>query len=72
MDTGLDILPRHQLQAEIVAFDRGGRFEPGEHRLTKMAPSRQFNKKTGPRKGKGKLRGGYHRVSNIRSIALVA
>lgn len=60
------------LQAEIVAFDRGGRFEPGEHRLTKMAPSRPFNKKTGPRKTKGKLRGSYHRVANIRSIALVA
>lgn len=64
-------LTPNSLQAEIVAFDRGGTFEPGEYRLTKMAPSRKFNKKTGPRKKKGKLRGHYHRVANIRSIALV-
>lgn len=60
------------LQAEIVAFDRGGKFEPGEHRLTKMAPSRPLGKKSGPRRDKGKKRQGYRVVKNIRPSALVA
>lgn len=60
------------LQAEIIAFDRGGKFEPGEHRLTKIQPSRAWNKKSGPRRTKGKKKQGYHVVKNIRPMALVA
>lgn len=60
------------LQAEIVAFDRGGKFEPGEHRLMKMQPSKTVDRKRGPRRSKGKKRSGYHIVKNIRPSALVA
>ena len=60
------------LQAEIVAFDRGGKFEPGEHRLTKMQPSRAWGKKRGPGTSKSKKKQGYHVVKNIRPMALVA
>lgn len=58
------------LQAEIVAFDRGGTFEPGEHRLGKMPTHR--NTKTGPKKRRGRKKQGYHVVQNIRPMALVA
>lgn len=58
------------LQAEIVAFDRGGRFEPGEHRLARMAHYR--NASRGPHRKKGKKKQGYHVVKNIRPMALVA
>lgn len=57
------------LKAEIVAFDRGGKFEPGEYRLNKMQPSRAHRKKSGPRTGKGKKRGHYHILTNVRPRA---
>lgn len=58
------------LQAEIVAFDRGGKFEPGEHRLARMQHYRNTN--SGPRRKAGKKKQGYHVVKNIRPMALVA
>lgn len=35
------------LRSEIMAFDRGGRFEPGEYTLTPLAPSQRTGKKSG-------------------------
>lgn len=60
------------LQAEIVAFDRGGSFEPGEHILLKMPPSKLGKRKSGKtlHRGTRKLRG-YHRVPNVRPTALM-
>ena len=66
------------LQMELVAFDRGGRFEPGEHFLL---PVPQYERPTGKRQGgkdkpgakkghSGKVRS-YHRISNIRTTRSV-
>lgn len=63
-------LTPNSLQAEIVAFDRGGTFEPGEHRLSLVPVTRNTN--TGPKKKKGRKKQGYHVVKNIRPMALVA
>lgn len=35
------------LKAEIIAFDRGGSFEPGEYKLSPMQPSKRTGKKQG-------------------------
>lgn len=35
------------LRAEIIAFDRGGQFEPGEHVLKKLRPSHFTGKRQG-------------------------
>jgi hypothetical protein len=60
------------LRSEIVAFDRGGRFEPGDYILKKMAPSKKKWRKTGPKLKKGKKRLGYHRIENVRPMATVS
>ena len=65
-----------QLRQEIIAFDRGGTFEPGEYRLTPLQPS---HKATGKRYGgeaatpsrKPKKRRSYHIVRAIRSRGTV-
>lgn len=57
------------LRAEIVAFDRGGRFEPGEYRLIRMQPSRQNDVSRTKKRGKGKKRQPYHMVTNVRPRA---
>jgi len=55
------------LRSEIVAFDRGGRFEPGEYILLKMEPSRKGDKSRGQRNGRGrKPRGPIHILTNVR------
>lgn len=63
------------LQMELVAFDRGGRFEPGEHFLL---PVPHYERPTGKRQGSNKDkktgRQGtrtYHRITNIRPTARV-
>ena len=61
------------LRAEIVAFDRGGKFEPGEYRLIKIEPSRKGDKSRDKRRNRtGKKRRGYHVLTNIRPMALVS
>src|SRR5262245_60716231 len=40
-DKWIRYLTPHSLRSEMIAFDRGGSFDPGEHRLMKMQPSRQ-------------------------------
>jgi len=56
---------------EIVAFDRGAAFEPGDYSLLKIEPSRRFGVMTG---GKGKdsgKRGTYrhrHLTENVRAV----
>jgi hypothetical protein len=35
------------LRSEIIAFDRGGEFEPGEHTLKKLRPSHFSSKRQG-------------------------
>ena len=60
------------LQMELVAFDRGGRFEPGEHFLL---PVPEKKRPTGKRQGSGRdKRTGrsqrtYHTVSAVRRSA---
>lgn len=60
------------LKIELVAFDRGGTFEPGEHFLL---PVPHYERPTGKRQGsdkdqrKGTSSRSYHRISNIRRSA---
>lgn len=69
-----------QLRTEIVAFDRGGKFAPGEYTLSKIRSSKTLGKRTGSKKLKhetyaerkkresrrGKPRP-YHVVTDVRS-----
>jgi hypothetical protein len=59
------------LKYEIVAFDRGGQFEPGEYVL--LAPKGRerlgSSKPTGPKRRRGKPRQSYHMTANIRTSA---
>ena len=41
------------LRSEIIAFDRGGAFEPGQHELTPLCPS-ELRKYNGKRQGSDK------------------
>lgn len=62
------------LKYEIVAFDRGGQFEPGEYVLIapKGALALGYEKPTGPKKKKGRKRETYHVITNIRQHAGVS
>lgn len=61
------------LRDEIIAFDRGGKFEAGTYRLMKMQPSRQGDVSRGNgKKGASKRRRKYHILSNVRPIAMSA
>jgi hypothetical protein len=54
---------------EIIAFDRGGTFEPLELKLLPVCPSERLGVERGPRsphKGKGKKRAAPHVVTNVR------
>lgn len=65
-------LTSQALRAEIVAFDRGGKFEPGDYRLIKMQPSRLGDKTRDKRRVRtGKRRSKYHTLSGVRPIASV-
>jgi len=60
------------MRTEIIAFDRGGRFSPGEYTLEKVQPSKTAAMRRGEiRKRKkpavpGKKRRGYHVVTDVR------
>lgn len=62
------------LRTEIVAFDRGGKFHPGEYTLLKMTPT----KRTGKRQSKSNIkwlktkRRRYHTLSGVRPMGLSA
>lgn len=64
--------PKYMRQ-EIIAFDRGGQFEPGEYTLSAPQPSKQSGKRQGgknpkaPSGGRGKKRKPYHIVTNVRA-----
>lgn len=62
-------VPRN-LRSEIIAFDRGGRFAPGEYVLYKISPSDRYQarpqREPGPRTGKRKVRK-MHYVTDVRS-----
>lgn len=64
------------LRAEIVAFDRGGKFEPGEYMLQRLSP-KQVNRgkqttypKTTTKKVKKRAK--YHVLTNIRPVGIYA
>ena len=52
------------LRSEIVAFDRGGKFEPGDYTLGKMQPSRASDVS----RDDGKPRRKYKKRSKIRHV----
>lgn len=66
------------LRDEIVAFDRGGRFQPGEYMLMNMQPSRQYdrkyrlNKKANKAKRYKKHSGERRMVPNVRPVGIYA
>lgn len=61
------------MRQEIVAFDRGGKFAPGEYHIMKPNPAKKTGKQQGsttnqspkPKK-KGKNRE-YHRITDVRT-----
>lgn len=64
------------LRSEVLAFDRGGEFAPGEYRLHPVQPTVRLDapvrRKTGHRNGKKPQRGNrprqpYHVVSGVRA-----
>lgn len=57
------------LRSEIVAFDRGGKFEPGEYTLSPMQPAKRMGKRQGtPSKAKrGRKRAKPHLITGIRA-----
>lgn len=62
------------LRTEIVAFDRGGQFAPGEYSLLKMQPSRKYDvsRDNGKKLNPKRKRRGYHTLTNIRPMGLTA
>lgn len=62
------------LRTEIVAFDRGGHFEPGEYKLAPMSPALRLENQSKPRppvgaktrKRSSKAGRSYHMVSGVR------
>lgn len=61
-------LPR-TLRSEIIAFDRGGRFAPGEYMLYKIHPSQKIGKKQSAdaaKTGHKKHRKPMHFVQDVR------
>lgn len=62
------------LRREIVAFDRGGSFEPGEYKLSKIVPSKATGKKVGKDgykpTGKRKRSRSYILTPNVRATAV--
>ena len=61
------------LRQEIIAFDRGGKFQPGIYTFAAPEPSRRLGAKikTGPRLTKGKPRAvrSYKSVQGVRAAA---
>lgn len=59
------------LRTEIVSFDRGHAFEPGEYPLTPMQKSKATGKRQGSNtpKRRAKRRAPYHIVKGIRARA---
>jgi len=62
------------LRSEIVAFDRGGTFEPGEYILQAPHPTAKVGRGHGgspmpprPYKNSGKKRAPYHTITDIRN-----
>lgn len=58
------------LRSEIIAFDRGGTFSPGEYTLKGVPPAHKLGakrKKYAKKGGKGKKRLPAHIVTNVRS-----
>lgn len=64
------------LAREIIAFDREGKFEPGDYSLNEPAPSYRLNKPKPPRKQRKDLRKGsrhtgksnWHATKSIRNL----
>jgi len=61
------------LRQEIIAFDRGGKFQPGIYTFAAPEPSKRLGAKikTGPKLTKGKPRAvrSYKSVQNVRAAA---
>lgn len=62
------------LRTEIIGFDRGAKFTPGEYRLTPVSASHRagYGKRQGSNKDKkktGKKRAKYHVTTGVRAFA---
>lgn len=61
----------HSLRSEIVAFDRGGEFAPGEYTLSPLQPTKKASGKrqgtSTPKKKPSKPRAKYHTISGVRA-----
>lgn len=57
------------LRSEIVSFDRGGRFSPGDYSLYAPEPSKKLgaDKRKRPSAPKGNRRRKYHQLTDVRS-----
>lgn len=63
-------LTPQSLRSEIIAFDRGGKFEPGNYTLSRIPPSRKgdTSRDTHKKRPRGKKRRKYHVMTGIRPI----
>jgi hypothetical protein len=59
------------LRSELIAFDKGGKFEPGDYPIYRIQPSKATGKQQGSRKYK-KRSHIYHRVIGVRPSSMVA
>ena len=57
---------------EVVSFDRGAGFEPGEYLLSPISPARKLGRSTSestaPRSGNGKPKKFRHLTANVRAV----
>jgi len=72
----LRFMTPQSLRNEIIAFDRGGSFCPGEHWLAAPPPAKQTGKRQGsdverPTGGRGKPRNPYHYTEEVREKSSV-
>lgn len=56
------------LRSEIIAFDRGGSFEPGEYDLIPLAPSDLVKKRDRPSKGVGGTPKAHRRLHVVKGV----
>lgn len=56
----------NSLQRELIALDRGGRFEPGDYTINPHSPARRLGAKPWRSRGKKRRHSKHHITTNIR------
>ena len=65
-------LTSQALRSELIAFDKGGKFEPGDYILYRMQPAKSTGRHYGGPKRKNKKRTNvYHKTVGVRPSSMV-